>query len=56
MSEPTVDEYEHDLLSQGIDDVTGVYEALWYANNVYRAKSPSERLAVAERSIKRLMA
>jgi hypothetical protein len=53
---PTDDEYISDLLSSGIDDVTGVHEALWYANNVYRTKSPSERLALAERAIKQLAA
>jgi hypothetical protein len=56
VTEPTYDEYINDALSSGIDDVTGVYEALWYANNVYRTKSPSERLDLAERAIKQLAA
>jgi hypothetical protein len=53
---PGFDVYKRELLLAAADYVNGVYEAWWLANSMFPERVLSERLAVAERAIRELLA
>jgi hypothetical protein len=49
-------EFKWELLASGMEDIQGVYEAWWYANTWYPNRPLSERLNMAERALRELLA
>jgi len=56
LRERTFGEYKRELLNDSTADARGVYEAWWYANKVFPHRPLSERLGMAERAIRELLA
>ena len=54
--ERTFGEFKRELLNDSSTDTFGVYEAWWYANSIFPHRPLSERLAMAERAIRELLA
>jgi hypothetical protein len=49
-------EFKYELLFYAAGDVQGVYEAWWSANSWYPLRPISERLVIAERAVRELLA
>jgi hypothetical protein len=56
LRERTFGEFKRELLNDSTADTVGVYEAWWYANGIFPHRPLSERLGMAERAIRELLA
>jgi hypothetical protein len=56
LRERTFGEFKRELLNDSTADAHGVYEAWWYANSIFPHRPLSERLGMAERAIRELLA